>query len=205
MNCPRHQLEAKVLLPWGCQLYKNRKMFDPASRAFNLFSICFPSAGMEDFAQSLMSPWVNSTHFETNLTEWQQWICRKMALSVIMGNSDSNQGSMPHMQYNYRHYGAETFLKYPRKEVVAIRTEHEWEDITYLDRWLGGTGNEKNEEDEITHGSSSFAPSPLSQQSYQKLCCALVDEIEFYFLILEKASNLNPGQKEESRHEVSHS
>jgi hypothetical protein len=106
------------------------------------------------------------------------------------------------MQFNYRYYGEQTFLKYPNKEVLAVRTEHEWEDLLHLDTWLGGKGIRKDARYEVNHGSTGYVSSSLSQQSYQKLCCVLVDEIEYFFLILDKALNLNPAKKYESRQEV---
>jgi hypothetical protein len=203
MNCPRHSVRQMTsMLPWGCQLHINQKIYKPETPAYALFNTCFPSAAMEDFAQSLMSPWVSGAHFEANLTAPQQWACCKIAQSVIRGLNKDNQGAMPHMQYNYRYYGEETFLKYPNKEVLAVRTEYEWEDLIHLDRWLGGKGIQKDVRYEVTHGSTDYVPSPLSQQAYQKLCCVLVDEIEFFFLILDKALNLNPAQKRESRQDL---
>jgi hypothetical protein len=202
MNCPRHLLEEDVLLPGGCRLFKNEKLFLPGTSSDILFNTCFPSAAMEDFAQSIMSPWVSGAHFDANLTAPQQWVCRKIAQSIVKGHAEYNHGAMPHMEFNYRYYGEETFLKYPNKEVLVVRTEHEWEDLFRLDRWLGGKGIHKDARYEITHGSTSYVPSPLSPQSYQKLCCVLVDEIEMFFLILDKARNLNAAQKHESRQEV---
>jgi hypothetical protein len=85
---------------------------------------------------------------------------------VVRGLPKDNQAAMPHMQFNYWYYGEETFLKYPNKEVIVA--EYEWEDSLHLDRWLGGKGIRKDGRYEVTHGSTDYVPSPLSQQSYQR-------------------------------------
>ncbi|CAB9497396.1 expressed unknown protein [Seminavis robusta] len=201
-NCPTHLLQEKVLLPWACQLHKNGKLTKPHTPTYQLFRTCFPSAAMEDFAQSVASPWVNGSYFAANLTVAQQWKCRKIARSVVTGNGPANSGSAPHMEFNYHYYAKETMLRYPDKEIMAIRTEQEWEDLLHLDKFLGGAGIIKDVQREITHGSADFAPSPLSIPAIQKLCCVLVQEIELYATILHRALNLSPQAKQESLHDV---
>lgn len=107
------------------------------------------------------------------------------------------------MEYNYRYYAGKTLLAQKAKEVMTVRTEHQWDDLIDIDLLVGGDGNFfRYQGQNISHGSSSYIASPLSSEGYKKICCILVDEIELYFEILNKAVNLSPASKDESFQEV---
>lgn len=111
-----------------------------------------------------------------------------------------NKGTSPHMQYNYQYYVNKTLDAYPDTEVLVVRTEHQWEDLIVVDKLVGGTGDfsRLGQGSQMSHGSSKYFSSPLSDKGYQKLCCALVTEVEVYARVLEKAANLNPESRQQS-------
>jgi hypothetical protein len=85
----------------------------------------------------------------------------------------------------------------------VIWTEHEWDNIVELDILLGSSGNfTQGGKKDIKHGSDKYHKSPLSQEAYSKLCCALENKILIYKDILDQALNLSPEQKEESMNVV---
>lgn len=90
---------------------------------------------------------------------------------------------------------------FPDKEVFGVRTENELEDIKALDRLLGGNGNLR-ENTEVSHGSETYIPSPLSASAYQKLCCVLELEIEIYEDLLMRVINLDDKAKKEAMDKV---
>jgi hypothetical protein len=191
--------------PYGChaEQYMNKK----GSEQYLLFKTCFASPAMEDFAQSVKSPF-SSTHFLHNQTlpkvkisgeKMQQ--CRKLARDVVNGSYLSP--AVPHMHYNYDYYLQDSVWKYPDKEVLIIRTEHEMDDLIALDQQLGGSGKDfqrqqQHQKNVVSHGSEHYQPSPLTQEAYHKLCCVLEKEIDLYFQVLDRAINLETSSKQSS-------
>jgi hypothetical protein len=146
---------------------------------------------MEDFAQALLRPW-NRGGFDPSMSIEQRRHCRYLAREMVQGYG--TKGSAPHMHYNYAYYAQLSVWKYPSKEVFGVRTEHEMEDIRALDELLGGNGNLR-ENTEVSHGSESYAPSPLTTEAYQKLCCVLEMELAIYQDLLERVINLDEATK----------
>ena len=181
----------QVWRPRGCEAEKHKNKTGLIQN--DIHFKCFKSPAMEDFAQALMKPWKQSS-FWSDLSLKERRHCRYLAREMVQGYG--TYGSAPHMLYNYFYYAQRSIWKYPEKEVFAIRTEHEWDDTVALDHLLGGNANFVQNRD-VSHGSEGYAPSPLSTQAYQKLCCALESEIEIYQDILERAINLDFRAKEE--------
>ncbi|CAB9504911.1 expressed unknown protein [Seminavis robusta] len=192
-------------LPLGCLLA------DRLNKAGNkqkgptgvFFKFCFPYAAAEEFAQSVMSPWkADPTHPNTTVpsslatkSRREQMDCRKKARGAASGTF--NTGSF-HLEYNYRYYASSTAYAFPDKEVLAIRTENEWEDIQHLaNNYLGGNTTFDNTK-AVSHGSEKHHPSPITQEAYRKLCCVLEEEIEIYLDLLDRAQNLSEGAKKET-------
>ena len=185
----------EVWRPRGCEAEKHKNKTGLIQN--DIHYKCFPSPAMEDFAQALMKPWKPwNTNNNNNylLSKQERRHCRYLAREMVQGHG--TYGSAPHMLYNYFYYAQRSIWKYPNKEVFAIRTEHEWDDIVALDRMLGGNANFVENRD-VSHGSEGYVPSPLSKQAYQKLCCALESEIEIYQDILERVINLNSRAKQD--------
>jgi len=214
-NCNRKN-KKKPDRPFGCEIAK--KMRQRRSKQYKMFGICFPSAGIEDFAQSVMSPYYADSVSLKNISNKKNQAntkvvaglatCRQMARDVIEGTLDV---WVYHMKYNHAYYANKTIWAYPDKELFAIRTEHEWEDMVALDKQLGGTGrfgpttessshhNTKTSQNAaVSHGSEGYIPSPISTQGYHKLCCVLHEEIQIYMDLLQRAQNLNATAKQES-------
>ncbi|CAB9500674.1 expressed unknown protein [Seminavis robusta] len=177
----------------GCQLLKEGLLETRAG--FKIFKQCFPDPAMEDFAQILMNPYKASRHMQT-LPNREIRECHRIARGLLAGIAMDN--IIPHMQYTYRHYFSNTILLYPEKEVFGIRTEHQFADMELVDKWVGGKGKAWNRDNPFTHGSQHFAPSPLSVEATNKLCCTLSSEIEVYLDIFDKAINLDLAAKREA-------
>jgi hypothetical protein len=163
-----------------------------------------PQPGIEAFAQSVMSPWKQDPVHPSEtgksaisgLAESQQWDCRRRARGMADG-SDMKSG-MQHAKYNYEFYVNKTISVYPDREVLVVRTEHEWDDVVDLaNNFLGGN-TDFSVTESVSHGSEKYQPSPITTEGYQKLCCVLEREIEVYIDLLERAANLSPEAKEES-------
>lgn len=153
---------------------------------------------MEDFAQNLMRPWIRGEFFGP-LSKDERNECRYLAREMVQGFG--TYGSGPHMLYNFAYYAQRSVWKYPEKEVFAVRTEYETEDIKALDALLGGNGNLR-ENIEVSHGSETYVASPLSESAYQKICCVLEWEIEIYEDLLMRVVNLDDTAKQEAMDKV---
>jgi hypothetical protein len=160
---------------------------------------------MEHFAQSVSSPWIGIAYWQkSNFTKARRMKCRHLAKQLVSGsheNHNPDDRPTPHMSpFNYEYYAKRSIWQFPRKEVFVIRTEQEWQDMLDLDYMLGGSGNfvakKGHKKKTIKHGSDKYYKSPLSEQSYHKLCCVLEHEIEIYKDILDQATNLSPAAKE---------
>lgn len=60
--------------------------------------------------------------------------CQEMARLAVTEHSPR----WGHMTMNYRYYYQRTLAKFPHKDVVALRTEHLWDDLQLLEYWMGG-------------------------------------------------------------------
>ena len=108
-----------------------------------------------------------------------------------------------HITNNYGFYYRRTFLKYPDKDIVTIRTDHMWEDLQNLEYKLGGTALVKGEATghaSVTHGSSTYVTSEkiTDPKGLQTICCVISSEAKIYVELLERAINLSDEQKKES-------
>lgn len=91
--------------------------------------------------------------------------------------------------------------------VLAIRTEHIWEDWTKTNRWLGqpegtihtlhGQHNARNQT-LLYKGGRPPVTKELSDAGRSHLCRALKNEYDAYFFFIDKAVNLNKADKEAS-------
>jgi len=108
-----------------------------------------------------------------------------------------------HISLNYGFYYRRTFLKYPEKDVVVVRTEHLFDDLQNIEYLLGGTalvqgsvtGHESRDWGSTKYVSSGKITDP---KDLQVLCCAIESEARIYIELLERASNLSEDEKKES-------
>ena len=213
-NCLEHHRDKShpnfkrgAVVPWGCQIWDKATTW-PNSTEYRLYRRCFPSAGMEQFAQSILSPFTDFQEVQNNtlstgpLTIGQANICRSMAHRMVKGFGPGRPS--PHMYYNYGYYKKRTLDAHPEKVVLGIRTENEWEDLQALDQSIGGTGQfaKQWQGRAVSHGSESYEPSPLSTEAYEKLCCVLHEEIANYQTILKRVVNIDDTAKAESMLQV---
>ncbi|CAB9504913.1 expressed unknown protein [Seminavis robusta] len=189
-------------LPHGCSLGDRLKK-RPKGPTGVFFKFCFPYAAAEEFAQSVMSPWkADPTHPNTTVpsslatkSRREQMDCRKKARGAADGTFKTDSF---HLEFNYRYYASSTAYAFPGKEVLAIRTENQWEDIQHLaNNYLGGNTTFNNTK-AVSHGSEKYHPSPITQEAYRKLCFVLEGEIEIYLDLLNRAQNLSEGAKKET-------
>jgi len=111
--------------------------------------------------------------------------------------------ALGHISINYGFYYRRTLAKYPSKKVVAIRTEHMFEDLQNLERQLGGGARiEGTSTGHLTrsYGSTDFKVSTKvsDPKRLQALCCAIASEAAIYIELIQRASNLSGAQKKES-------
>jgi hypothetical protein len=192
-NCESLLVYNATIQPWSCRTIEYAKKRRYATH--QLYTVCFPSAAMEEFAQNVLSPFPQgdtSHHFvRTNI-----------ARQFIQGHWEDSPA--PHMKYNYEHYRNITISSYPNKEVLGVRTKNQWEDIKALDIAMGGRGIFSREGHQETHGSENYIPSPLTTSAYHKLCCVLEHEIGIFADILNRVINLNATVKQEMMDDVRH-
>ena len=103
--------------------------------------------------------------------------------------------------YNYQFYN--NFLsKYPTKPIFAVRTEHLWNDLQQLEYILGGNATvNSNLYESTTHGSEKYRyKKELTVEETQILCCLIIEEVEIYVKLIQRAINLNDVQRNESLH-----
>jgi hypothetical protein len=198
-NC-RGDLRGSRIRPYGCYLEAHAKT--PGRTEWRVHTRCFPSAGMEDFAQAVLSPYpypFNVSHLSNQPLDFQEAtpaICRALAHRMVRGVGPWRPN--PHMYYNYDYYMERTVRLHPEKEVFGMRTEHEWEDLTDLDKAIGGTGIFREQGKHESHGSEAYLPSPLTTEAYYKLCCVLEQEIAFYQELILRVQNFNDTVKQEA-------
>lgn len=180
----------------GCNLME-KNMLEEGSLGHLLFKKCFPSPGMEEFAQAVLPPYKGTAPEHWNeFTDDEIVQCRKAARDMVKGVD--NKGVDPHMQYNYKHFEENIFQKYSDKEIFGLRTEQIMQDMKRLDRLIGGQGDFKEETAFYRHGSENYKPSPLSDSSLHKLCCVLETELKVYFNIFLLAKNLDQDDRGEA-------
>ena len=188
--------------PDNCQAFIKNTCNSPNHHM--LFTVCFPKAAMEDFAQASL-PNYNVPHFskQQGLTVEQKCHCRALARKVIRGETSlSSHSVMPDMEFNYQYNAKNTYQKVPNTEVFAVRVEYQSDDVATLDKVMGGSGNNGSPLLSTIHAgqpdTSKLAPSPLSAEATKKLCCVLHEEIDLYLELFDRALNLAPRDKQEA-------
>jgi hypothetical protein len=167
-------------------------------KARNKFYNCFPTA--EHLAQILDG---NPEYIkDNNNNDVDIEMCKKKGLSALQGMAKTATNT--HLKYNYQTYHDMTLRHRPNNEVFVIRTEHLWNDISQLDKFLGGTGNV----DDISafkhdHGSDKYVVKSKLTQSGKKIFCQILSqEIAIYKDLILRASNLEESEKVETLNQL---
>lgn len=128
--------------------------------------------------------------------------CKKIGLEVLLGR---NFKGGAHFKLGYQFYKRYTMDSHPATHAVAvIRMEHMFDDMSQLDRALGGTGDFPEARSggwKYTHGSEKYHfpyISELSPSNTHLLCCLIYMEMEAYQAMILKAINLDHVQKRET-------
>lgn len=102
-----------------------------------------------------------------------------------------------HIQKNYAYYGRKTFLRYPERSILVVRTESLRDDIIAIDEMVGGTGQFSALGQRRSHGSEAYRVRSRLSTPAQKatLCCYLAEELHNYEMLIRKAANLSPTEK----------
>jgi hypothetical protein len=122
--------------------------------------------------------------------------CYKVGVDTLNGN-DEGEFNL-NLGYNYAYYQNMTFDRYPERPVLALRTEHIWEDLKRVEQLLGGSGDHFSRAGkDHTWGSEEYhVHGGLSPSGVQTFCCFLAAEMQIYDSLLRKAVNLSPSEKE---------
>jgi hypothetical protein len=145
--------------------------------------------------------------------------CFDLGTKTLNGQGHLMQSS--HLFYNYAFYASESIRANPEKEVLVIRTENLWRDVTELNMDLANTlveygaiyndtvlHNRKQTASEFTfsnltnhtvsHGSEAYAVSAgLTKKGREVLCCHLSVENQVFEDVVRAAVNINDAEKEE--------
>lgn len=152
------------------------------------FFTCFPQA--RDWASALSQATQVSEH------------CSTLAWNTFTGNHSISEHGPGHMTRNMGWYAFKSVFRSAedfRKPLLIIRTEHLWQDIVNLERYLGGSSSFGDKVGSAhTHGSEGFKVKRggFDEQGTRMACCALRAEFDIFRSLLFKAANLGEEEKE---------
>lgn len=143
------------------------------------------------------------SYLQTNSPATHPQYCQLMAIAVLEAKTPLANDVNKHLSHNYEYYHKGTLEKFPDKEVLAVRTEHLWDDIEKLDKATGGqgvfthAGKVKNEN--IQTQETKIDP---TAEQLRDLCCILWEDIETYQKIVNRARNLDYQSKLQTSQDV---
>jgi hypothetical protein len=121
--------------------------------------------------------------------------CYAAGLDTLIGSGHPKVA--PQLRFNYAYYHNMTSRRYPERPVLALRTEHLWDDVKRVDRLLGGSGIFPRAGEARTWGSEQYhVHEGLSPSGVRTFCCILAAELQIYEILLREAVNLSPSEKE---------
>mmetsp|Transcript_35066 Transcript_35066/g.40571 ORF Transcript_35066/g.40571 Transcript_35066/m.40571 type:complete len:255 (+) Transcript_35066:169-933(+) len=169
---------------------------------FLFYCQCF--LHVDNFVSSLQQN--ASEILQVNKITNETFACSQLAKVIINPQGKSIIDHKPcsrygHIAMNYGHFYHQTSAKFPRKDIVSIRTEYLWDDLQHLEHLLGGNATvTKDTQFTETHGSEHFRlKRELTDPSLlQVLCCAIEQEVKLYSELLKRAINIKEWQKRES-------
>ncbi|CAB9509626.1 expressed unknown protein [Seminavis robusta] len=179
--------------PWGCMTKQYWNM--PGTQQYSFYIKCFPQPQPEAFCQATRFPWSDELKQQPTIetAQQQKHDCRWMAREFAMGENENDISLAPHAFHNYEYYADKTVRSNLKAhEILAVRAEHEADDLRWLHLLMGGDGGA------VLPTPKTVVIPTVSAQAYQKLCCVLHKEIAQYETILKRVANLPDYQKEES-------
>jgi hypothetical protein len=101
--------------------------------------------------------------------------------------------------YNYQHYANRTINAHPGKEIMVVRTGHMWEDLSIIERRLGGDTIMEFYDGDEAHENFTFPNiTSISTESQHILCCAIQEEVGIYVDLITRATNLDASSRQET-------
>jgi hypothetical protein len=172
------------------------------SSSVYFYQTCFQS--MEDIATLLQLVAKAGEHSHSVSSKMpvtltpQQQECYSLAIDNLIGNKVGLKCG--HCGMNYQYYHRRVITKCPSCDIWVVRTEKLWDDISHIDKLLGGHTNFSIVSNtRITHKSERHnANTALSDSGTHTLCCFLAGEIQLYQDYLYKAVNLELYDKQET-------
>lgn len=182
------------------------------------FFDCFPTAQEWIVAsvpnQTVTTRQVNGSSLRSASSVESGTRCATLAQRTFQGNwSHLEIPFAAHMIANYQHY----YQQIPENAAAAaatatisstqtitpvllvVRTDFLWDDIKKIDQSLGGTGDFGEMEGRaVTHGSQHHVhkKDDLPNEFVQLLCCQLMDEMQVYHTIIQKAANWDESTRQ---------
>jgi hypothetical protein len=149
---------------------------------------CFPT--IEHLAMNLQKKDegnMNSTNKSLEQT------CYELGVKTLGGSGEINAAG--HLLLNYAHY--DRLVNFTGRDILVVRTEHLWDDLSGVDRLLGGSGYFSHAGEARTHQSEMHSiRQGLSVRGEHTICCYLISELQLYEDLLRQALNLSPAEKE---------
>ena len=147
------------------------------------YQTCFQS--VEDIAALLQLVAKSGEHSHSvsskaRILTTQQQECYSLAIDNLIGNKIGLRCG--HCGINYQYYHRRVITKCPSCDIWVVRTEALWDDVSHIDKLLGGHTNFSIVSNErITHKSERHnANTALSDSGRHTLCCFLAGEIQLY-------------------------
>lgn len=181
----------RVISAFNTQHPANKKSKKPEDNtlptALRQFYVdCFPT--IEDLAVNLRKKDEGKSLNEPEQT------CYELGVKVLSGIG--SQKAAGHLAMNYAHYDRLVLSKYPGRDILALRTEHLWDDLSGVDVLLGGSGHFVHAGEAKTHKSETHViRQGLSPSGTRTICCYLANELQIYEDLLRQAINLSPSEK----------
>ena len=162
----------------------NRRGTSMSEDVRHFYIVCFPT--IQDMADLL-----ELASQGTKKLSKKQRRCFDTARRTLVGQGSTLAAS--HLRMNYNYYHGLSTAQYPDRPVLVLRTEQLWEDLSRVDRMLGGAGVFENAGIVYTHGSQSHVVhTDLSSRGKEVVCCYLASEMQLYEELLRRAINLFP-------------
>lgn len=173
----------------------------------NFYKVCFPT--LQHFLRAVQfvshpdDPRLLKADQSESPTKELSEYCQHMAVTVLKGRSVQIRQVNIHMRNNYKFYHDATVKLYPKKEILAVRMEHLWDDIKALDVATGGTGFFSNDGSAANNYAKKKTNSRgATSEQLRDLCCILWDDIEIFQEIVNRARNLDYPSKLEAIQDV---
>lgn len=183
------------IVSWFVYQHPSNEMYENQGKALTLWKCYnnlndFAVLGLRDLPDNLDSMSV------------QERQCMHLARDAIFAKMPDYL--FPHLSYNYEfHIGS--LSQHPEKEVMVLRKEEFWDDWQKINTMLGGGTITKTKE--YTHHFNSenlkYNNRTLSATAVQNLCKVLCSEIQLYKKLIQRATNLEAGQKLRSIYKLS--